>query len=600
MHGTVVEVRKNPRSITWYTATILDAKDDHILVGFEDNIWPSRVVPSLSVRRCPSEHSSDDFEPQVDEFVEVSVAASEANPSGWALGRVKSIRNSFYFIAFESNVGPPEIILERPALRRVNAEPAIDASQLARLQVWVDPELHDWILSEDCRGCLSHVQTKGRLLVARCDSAGTDPFASGQGDTANGNTDPASGTGGEPHVLLVGTANAVTLGEKLLTQIHFRNQMQIQRFFFFREKMLERLTEQQHWYSGIQMQTFTVEQPLVGRIIGKKGENIKLVRERHNVEINVKDVDDGTGRFSAHITVSGQSAEAVQAAREDLEYVTVFVPVEEEQIGWILGRGYQNIQEVAKKTELHYARFDSKTRSLELCGLQRQVDDAKMLISVHREYLPVYKDMDQEQHAIDQSFEDLDQGLGKGRKGKSKGARGGKGDEGKDYGGGIKGADDGGGARKGKGKGPGGNIKGADDDDGGRKGKGEKGKGYGDDIKGADDGGGTRKGKGDKGNYGDDIKGADDGGGTRKGKGDKGNYGDDIKGADDGGGTRKGKGGKKGGDNWKGAAEGNKGRAGAKGGGKAADQEDGWYNDEASYPSLQSGRGVRGARRGGK
>ena len=60
------------------------------------------------------------------------------------------------------------------------------------------------------------------------------------------------------------------------------------------------------------------------------------------------------------------------------------------------------------------SRYDDKSKTLELCGLRSQarnalglrlspgqkvsaskVEDAKLMISVHREYLPVYKDMDE-------------------------------------------------------------------------------------------------------------------------------------------------------------------------------------------------------------
>merc|ERR1712084_80054 len=95
----------------------------------------------------------------------------------------------------------------------------------------------------------------------------------------------------------------------------------------------------------------------------------------------------------------------------------------EDQIGWILGKGFQNITDIAKKTELHGARFDDNNKSLELCGLRQQVEDAKLLISVHKEYLQVYQDMDEETVAIQESFEKLNNASGFPRKGK----RGGKG-----------------------------------------------------------------------------------------------------------------------------------------------------------------------------
>merc|ERR1712190_260638 len=100
----------------------------------------------------------------------------------------------------------------------------------------------------------------------------------------------------------------------------------------------------------------------------------------------------------------------VKKARDELEYIIVKIPVEAEQVGRILGKGFHNILEITKKTELHFARFDDKSHSLELCGLRHQVEDAKLLISAHRDYLPVYQDMDEEQTQIRQSFNELSSG----------------------------------------------------------------------------------------------------------------------------------------------------------------------------------------------
>merc|ERR1712060_305377 len=59
---------------------------------------------------------------------------------------------------------------------------------------------------------------------------------------------------------------------------------------------------------------------------------------------------------------------------------------------------------------------------------RHQVEDAKLLISVHREYLQVYQDMDEEQHAIQESFNQLDgTSGGKNGKGRGRGNRGGGG-----------------------------------------------------------------------------------------------------------------------------------------------------------------------------
>lgn len=376
------------------------------------------------MRRCPQEYINDDFDPEVDEVVEVSVAASDSNPSGWSLGKIKTIKNSFYFIGFVgTQKGNQDVIVERNALRRVSTESSIDAAKLERRIIPVEPDLHAWIRSQDAPGCLTHVQCKARLLLCNCSSLSPDSQA-------------------PLEVLLVGDDRAIDLGEKLLTQIHFRNQMQMQRFHEHREDLMARLQEQQKWYTERNQETFNVEQSLIGRIIGKKGENIKQLRERYNVDIRVS---DPSGNRPASVTVSGIAAEDVRKAREEMEYITAKIPIEESAVGWILGKGYQNIQDIARKSELQYARFDDSTSSLELCGLKSQVEDAKMLISVHREYLSVYQDMDEEQHLIQASFDELE-GADRRSKGKDKG-KGKGGGRGKDWSKGEKGSSKGGGYR---------------------------------------------------------------------------------------------------------------------------------------------------------
>merc|ERR1719293_91890 len=97
--------------------------------------------------------------------------------------------------------------------------------------------------------------------------------------------------------------------------------------------------------------------------------------------------------------------------------------VEASQVGWILGRGYQNIADIKEKTACLHIGFNDETTSLELCGLGQQVEDAKLLIKAHSEYLQVYKEMDEEQNTIQQSFDELDStgSRMRGRKGGNKG-----------------------------------------------------------------------------------------------------------------------------------------------------------------------------------
>lgn len=406
--GPYVEVQKTPGSSTWYNAIVLDIVGDSIHVEFEDDVWPAKEYPMSSVRRCPSPHADESFSPKVDDPLEVWVPATETNPSGWALGRLKQVKNkSFFFVALEGpSKGPQDIIAEREGIRKASTEPAIDASTLVRKLIPVDRELHGWIRSQDSMGCLNDVLIKGKLLIANC-------------------THDRPDAKGAPKVSLVGDDRAVALGERLLVDIHFKHQITMQRFHVHRDKLMEHLSQRESRYNAEHKEVFTIDSSFVGRIIGKKGENIKRIKDEYEVNVVITDPQDPKKNITT-IAVSGASLDAVKKAREEMEFIIVKIPIDPEQVGWIVGKGYQNLTEISKNAELSYARFDDHTGSIELCGLRHQVEDAKMMISVHRDYLLVYRDMSEEKNSIKKRFEELDELDGKAGKrgGKAKAGKG--------------------------------------------------------------------------------------------------------------------------------------------------------------------------------
>eukprot|EP00913_Durusdinium_trenchii_P012342 g11586.t1 len=214
-HGTPVEVRKHQKSTTWYSGELID-------INGEDSI----KVPPSSVRRVP-EGATDDFDPQIDEVVEVLLPATESTPSGWGLGTVKTIKNSFYFITFD----PTQKGKQDASIGRSSQEEQLDVSTMLRKLLPVEADLHSWIKSQDSSGCLSHVQHKCNLLVANC-------------------TNVESGSQKDPEVLLIGGHKEVRLATMLLELIHFKHQIEMQRFHEHRDHLMERLAEAKQWHSA--------------------------------------------------------------------------------------------------------------------------------------------------------------------------------------------------------------------------------------------------------------------------------------------------------------------------------------------------------------
>ncbi len=52
------------------------------------------------------------------------------------------------------------------------------------------------------------------------------------------------------------------------------------------------------------------------------------------------------------IVITGPTHESIETAREMLEFVTQRVPVQQEQIGWLIGRGGKNFKELQEKTKV--------------------------------------------------------------------------------------------------------------------------------------------------------------------------------------------------------------------------------------------------------
>jgi len=249
----------------------------------------------------------------------------------------------------------------------------------------------------DSLGCLNDVMAKSSLLAARYLTE-----------------KPASKD--EPKVVLIGDTDAVDLAEKLLTRIHFKNQVKMQKFEDIRNQHLARISQLEAETGGHHKETFTVANAFVGRIIGKKGENIARLRKEFDVYINIQ--EDDCDLDMSTVTVTGESENSVKKARDQLEYVNARIKVQSDQVGWIIGKGYSNLQNIQQKTELMFARYDDQSQSIELSGLRSQVENAKLMLSVHCNYMSVYQDMSDERKTMQQQFAELERkGVGPGKKG---------------------------------------------------------------------------------------------------------------------------------------------------------------------------------------
>jgi hypothetical protein len=439
--STFVEVKKNSESTTWYDAHILDIniKGGYVTVSFDAGGWEDRDVPSSLVRKRPILTSPvvSNFDPQVNDPIEVRIVAGTESPAGWALGRVKAIKATFYFIGFEGTTR--DLIVEKDSIRPVFSckDLAIDLTKCLRATVPVDKELFDWTESDDAINCLKQVQEKSGLLHVGIIS-----------NNHNGQVNY--------DIVLVGDDNSIRRA-KLLLSVHLKHQRDIQAFASRKDKKLKILQERKKKFEVLDSLEFTVDESLVGLIIGKGGENIQRVCKKFNVDVRVvdpatgEDEDQldttnttpstdrksgttkakGKGKGVRIVRIFGSSMSSVEAARAELEYSNYeYKLTDNRAIGWVLGKKMANIQEVSKKSGLHYARYNQDKMIIDLCGTTQAVDDAIMLLDSHMQYYDVYKDMDKEHLEMSRTFDSYDNGRNYGgysrekEGGKGKGTRG--------------------------------------------------------------------------------------------------------------------------------------------------------------------------------
>merc|ERR1719235_2453272 len=409
MDESSVEVEKNKGRGIWYCANVVDvlpkgrdAQGGDIQVAFDKDIWARANIPPERVRRAPHGPAAP-FSPVAGELVEVAVAATGKSPAGWTTARVKLVKGEFYFICYEYEppAGQKEIIVEKEQLRRVNDTPGFKPGELIRDSFPIEDGLSKWIVSSDALGCFAQVLSKGGLV-----HVGVDQRANGGAA-----------------VVLLGSAASIRRG-KILLEVHLKHQREIQRFHDRRQKTVQVLEERRAKYADACVEEFNVDEEVVGLVIGKGGENLRRVEEKHKVEITVEKTENATSD-KRRVKIVGDSKDAVQAAREEVEYVRDYFEVDKIQFEVVFGRNRRTLEEIREKSGAIRLRYETERGHVDVQGLRSSVEDALLLLEGHTQYFSVYQEMNREQEALDSQVSEFSRGYGYGRgygdKGEEKG-----------------------------------------------------------------------------------------------------------------------------------------------------------------------------------
>lgn len=98
-------------------------------------------------------------------------------------------------------------------------------------------------------------------------------------------------------------------------------------------------------------------------------------------------------------------------------------PIPQNCIGWVIGRRFATLHEIADSANLNYAKLEDTSHSpcLVLCGRRQDLDDAKLLLDSHLQYHDVFEDMAKESRQLGDEFYRLSDRPISRRGGKGKG-----------------------------------------------------------------------------------------------------------------------------------------------------------------------------------
>jgi len=375
-----VEVLQDVNSRMWYCGFIVDIvrKGEVIKVRFDEDVWQVREFPAAQVRK-PEKRAggtAEGFNPRVGDEVDLQVKPTDAAPGGWGAAVVRNIKHGFYFVGrlgTTSHEAHGEAIVEKSMLRPLAPSTGLEADQLSQEIFKLSQPLQGWANTSDAAGCLGHIEDQAGLVtvcVQRTD------------------------------LKLIGNEKAIARA-KMLLEVHTKHQSQIISFQDMREKRLLALENKRNRIEGTGFKhsiEVRIEPNFVSRVIGKGGEAIRNVEEKYEVNVRVMD-KEGSDDYRK-VKIFGNSVEALEKARGEVEYTEEAIPVEPHMNSWMLGRGGKTIQHFRQLAGLVYAKLDRDANQLLVCGTRNAVEEGIAMFETHLMYYPVFHQMDEEMEQI--------------------------------------------------------------------------------------------------------------------------------------------------------------------------------------------------------